>query len=168
MKSRIREYASGDYDACRALWRELTERHRDIYGDASIGGEDPGSGIDAYLANPRRRGSWVAEVQGEVVALAGLMVMDEEAEIEPVVVAARCRSRGIGKTLVEHVVAQAKDMGVAYVSVRPVARNKEAIAFFVAMGFDQLGHIELFQGLSRTHGTKWTARISIHGNEVAY
>jgi hypothetical protein len=42
----VRDYADGDYDACRSLWAELTEYHRDIYGDPSIGGDDPGAAFD--------------------------------------------------------------------------------------------------------------------------
>ena len=33
----VRPYADGDYDAGRSLWAELTEYHRSIYGDPSIG-----------------------------------------------------------------------------------------------------------------------------------
>ena len=63
----VRDYAEGDYGACRSLWNELTEYHRGIYGDPSIGGDDPGAGFDDYLAESRRTGSWVAEFRGGVV-----------------------------------------------------------------------------------------------------
>jgi len=53
----IRDYKPGDYTACRALWEELTVHHREIYGDPRIGRDDPGQGVDAYLANPLRRAS---------------------------------------------------------------------------------------------------------------
>ena len=36
----VRDYADGDYGACRSLWAELTEYHRSIYGDPTIGGDD--------------------------------------------------------------------------------------------------------------------------------
>ncbi len=69
----IREYQDADYPACRALWAELTERHRRIYGDPTIGGEDAGAGMEDYLANPARQATWVAEVAGAVVGMAGLL-----------------------------------------------------------------------------------------------
>jgi glycine/serine hydroxymethyltransferase len=50
MNTQIREYRDADYEACRSLWAELTEHHRLIYGDPSIGGNDPCAGIDEYLA----------------------------------------------------------------------------------------------------------------------
>jgi hypothetical protein len=51
----IREYTPADVDACRDLWRALTQRHRDIHGDPSIGGADPGI-LDSLVTNaPRSR-----------------------------------------------------------------------------------------------------------------
>lgn len=168
MKPVIREYTSGDLDACRALWKELTEYHRDIYGDPSIGGVDPGQGFETYLADPRRRASWVVELDGDVMALAGLLVQGEEGEIEPVVVSLAHRSQGVGSALVQHIVAEAKAMGIRYLSVRPVARNREAIAFFVGLGFDLLGHIDLFKVVSGSRGSNWKSGISIHGQNLGY
>jgi GNAT superfamily N-acetyltransferase len=168
MQPVIREYTSGDLNACRALWKELTEYHRDIYDDRSIGGADPGQGFETYLAHPKRRGSWVAEVDGRVIALAGLLVQGEEGEIEPVVVSQARRSEGVGSALVRHIVAEARAMGIRYLSVRPVARNREAIAFFVGQGFDLLGHVDLFQVVSGSRGTNWKSGISIHGHKLGY
>lgn len=82
----VRDYAEGDYRACRALWAELTEYHRSIYGDPSIGGDDPGAEFDDYLATSQRIGSWVAESRGSVVGLTGLLDRGTSAEVEPVVV----------------------------------------------------------------------------------
>ncbi|MBM4048528.1 MAG: GNAT family N-acetyltransferase, partial [Planctomycetes bacterium] len=131
MNIHVREYRAADYGACRSLWAELTERHRLIYGDASIGGDDPGAGIDEYLANPARKATWVAEADGAMVGLAGLIVRGKEAEIEPVVVSSVYRSRGAGRALVRRAVEQAVHSGIRFLSVRPVARNAEAISFFV-------------------------------------
>ncbi len=49
MSAHIRRYASRDLDRCRELWVELTQHHRDIYGDPSIGGVDPGSFLTSIL-----------------------------------------------------------------------------------------------------------------------
>jgi len=168
MKPVIREYEPRDYDTCRALWEDLTEHHREIYNDLSIGGDDPGQGFDAYIANPKRRASWVVEIQGQIVALAGIVVDGEEGEIEPVVVSSGYRSRGIGTMLVRYVVEQARGMRVRYISVRPVTRNKKAISFFVKLGFDLLGHVQLFQDFSGTPRSKWKSGISIHGYKLGY
>ena len=168
MKPVIREYEPGDFDACRGLWNQLTEHHREIYDDHSIGGADPGRGFEVYMVHPKRHMTWVAEIEGRVIAMVGLLVDGEEGEIEPVVVSVTHRRQGIGRSLIEHVVEEARATGLRYLSVRPVARNREAIAFFVQSGFDLLGHIDLFQALPGSPDTRWKRGISIHWHELGY
>jgi hypothetical protein len=48
----VRDYTPTDYPACRMLRVELTEHHRRIYEDPSVGGNDPGSAFDDYLTAP--------------------------------------------------------------------------------------------------------------------
>lgn len=107
----VRDYASGDYDACRFLWAELTEYHRSIYGDPSIGGDDPGAGFDDYLAEPQRVGSWVAESDGQVIGLTGLFDRGTSGEVEPAVVAEAARGRGVGRLLISRVAEEARGRG---------------------------------------------------------
>jgi hypothetical protein len=96
----VRDYSEGDYHACRALWAELTEHHRRIYGDPSIGGDDPGAEFDGHLATSQRVRSWVAESRGRVVGLTGLLDHGTSAEVEPVVVTEAARDQGIGRRLI--------------------------------------------------------------------
>ncbi len=159
----IRPYEEGDLAACRELWRELTERHREIYEDASIGGEDPGLAFDDYLARPELAGPWLAVAGAKVVGLAGLLVREGEAEIEPVVVRSDQRSRGVGTALIEFLIEEAKRRRVPYLSVRPVARNARAMACFHRAGFSVLGHVEMFQMLDSERSGNWKAGIKIHG-----
>ncbi len=42
----IRDYAPADLPVCRELWRALNRRHREIYDDLTIGGDDPGMEFD--------------------------------------------------------------------------------------------------------------------------
>lgn len=168
MDVEIREYGDSDYAACRSLWAELAEHHRLIYGDPSIGGSDPGAGIDEYLANPARRAIWVAEVDGIVVGMTGLIVRGEGAEIEPVVVSVAHRSRLVGRALVRRALEQAKNTGIRFLSVRPVARNVGAISFFVGCGFDILGHVDLFQDLLPQEGRDWKPGIRLHDKNLRY
>jgi len=90
----IRGYRPDDLGACRALWAELTEHHRRIYGDPTIGGDNPGAYFDTYLATPERVDSWVAVIDGAVVGLTGLFDHGDSGEIEPVVVTEARRGRG--------------------------------------------------------------------------
>lgn len=45
-KATIRDYRASDVGSARGLRQELTQRHSDIYGDQTIGGEDPGEQFD--------------------------------------------------------------------------------------------------------------------------
>lgn len=164
----VRDYMEGDYGACRALWAELTVYHRSIYGDPSIGGDDPGAGLDDYLATPQRIRSWVAESHGRVVGLTGLFDHGTSGEVEPVVVAEAARGEGIGRMLISRVVEEAQARGYEYLSIRPVARNVAALRRFHAAGFRTLGgHIDLTMDLAaRRHG--WLHGESLHGLDFDY
>jgi GNAT superfamily N-acetyltransferase len=95
----IRRYRPDDLDACRSLWTELTDRHRKLYADETIGGDDPGRGFDEHLAEVGAERIWVAELDGRVVGLAGAVVSGRKVELEPLSVRAGCRGAGIGRRL---------------------------------------------------------------------
>jgi GNAT superfamily N-acetyltransferase len=164
----VRDYAEGDYGACRSLWAELTEYHRSIYGDPSIGGDDPGAGFDDYLAESQRMRSWVAGSRGGVIGLTGLLDRGTSGEVEPVVVAGTARDRGIGRMLISRVVEEARARGYEYLAIRPVARNIAAVRRFHAAGFRTLGgHIDLTMDLAeRRH--EWLPGASLHGLDFDY
>lgn len=164
----VRGYAGADYDACRSLWAELTKYHRGIYGDPSIGGDDPGAGFDDYLAEPHRVGSWVAASQGGVIGLTGLFDRGASGEVEPVVVAEAVRGQGIGRLLIGRVVEEARARGYEYLAIRPVARNVAAIRRFHSAGFRALGgHIDLTMDLTERR-LEWLPGASLHGLDFDY
>jgi GNAT superfamily N-acetyltransferase len=148
----IRPFEEQDAAACRALWAELTRSHRALYDDPTIGGEDPGSGFDAYLDEFVGARMWVAERAGSVIGLAGLIIRGKQAEVEPVVVSFDAWGRGIGRRLVETAVGVAKAEGVAQIKASPVARNSHAIGFFHELGFTALGHLDLLMDFGRPAG----------------
>ena len=155
-KIKVREYRDSDFETCRSLYAEMTLHHQDIYEDPTIGGDDPGRGFQPYLDNQRRRGTWVAEVDGRVVGFAGLLIHSpEEGEVEPVTVSAPYRSQGIGSALVEHIVEEARKAGVRFLSVRPAVRNERALSLYVRLGFDKVGFVDLLQDLSQSSGRNW-------------
>ena len=168
MEAIIRPYHPTDIGACRALWAELTQAHRDLYEDQTIGGEAPGAWFDRHLSDPRLAGLWVAEVEGQVVGMVGLLIEGEEGEIEPLVVAKGHRHQGIGSQLLNHAVREARKPGLRFLSVRPVARNAAAIALFVEAGFRLLGRIELFQEMDPSSGRSWIEGVTIHGHRLRY
>jgi GNAT superfamily N-acetyltransferase len=171
MKISVREYRDSDYDVCRSLYGELAQHHADIYEDHSIAGEDPGRGFDKYLGLSNRRGTWVAEVDGQAVGFTGLLeYLNEEGvvEIEPLVVSTSFRGKGIGSKLVDYAKKEAKKKGYRFITVRPELRNEEAFKLYVRLGFNLVGGVELFQDLSPERGRTWKSGIKILGHKLRY
>ena len=164
----IREYKEQDFESCRDLWRELTQRHRDIYFDQSIGGDDPGVAFEEYLKKTDLVGIWIAEQNDLVLGMAGLLMDGNEAEVEPIVVRSDHRSRGVGSQLLERIKAEAKARGAGYLSIKPVARNVEAIQCFHRAGFSLLGHLDMFMDLSEANEQEWKSGVTIHNREFRF
>jgi len=85
--------------------------------------------------------------------------------MEPVVVHHSQRGKGIGSALVMTAVKEAEKLGVKFLNVRPVARNAEAIKFFRAKGFENIGRIELFMDFSDKN---WRTGIEVHDLQFRY
>jgi ribosomal protein S18 acetylase RimI-like enzyme len=141
----------------------MTQRHRDIYDDPSIGGDDPGLEFDKHLSRVGSERIWVASSGEEIVGLVSLIQDDQQAELEPIVVSSQHRGRGIGQELLNHAIEQAKILGVLCLSVKPVARNEEAISFFHDAGFKVLGHIQLFMWLGPSSPGQWRPGPELYG-----
>jgi GNAT superfamily N-acetyltransferase len=156
----IRAYQDRDREDCRSLWRELTDRHREIYGDPTIGGEHPEDYFDKHLAKVGSGNIWVALRGSCVVGFVGLIVEGNEGEVEPLIVTRSHRHEGIGTQLVRKVISEAHERGIRFLDVKPVARNKEAVRFFCRHGFAVLGHLDMFMDFS---GGTWKSGVKIHG-----
>jgi GNAT superfamily N-acetyltransferase len=128
----VRDYERRDREACRRLFDELVEAHRGLYPGADIGSR---FNLEGQI--------FVAEDDGRVVGYAGLIRHKRRVELEPIVVASSHRGRGVGRALAERVVQEAREAGAIGIFVRPVGRNRDAIAFFHAMGFDVLSYLRL-------------------------
>lgn len=165
---KIRNYTDTDLQACRALWAEMVQRHRDIYDDQSIGGDNPGLEFDGHLETVGQDNTWVAESGGEIVGFTCLIRKDPEAEIEPIVVSQKHRGKSIGERLLRHVSRIAKKNGILCLYAKPVARNKEAVAFFHHNGFDTVGHIQLFKWFGESDEDTWKPGLDIFGKPYRY
>jgi GNAT superfamily N-acetyltransferase len=163
----IRPYEPGDLEACRALYAQLVEHHRDIYEDPSIGGDDPGAGFDSYLALPERVITWVAVDDQEIIGLTGLLWNDGESTVEPIVVARDRRHWGVGRRLLETAIEESRRRGATDVNIKPVARNASAIRVFHEAGFRTLGHLQLFMTLDG-RSDYWRDGIDLHERRFDY
>lgn len=159
----IRTYQSMDRTACRSLWAELTHHHRALYDDPTIGGEQPGLYFDRHLEQAGADHIWLAERGGQVLGLVGLVFSGPETEIEPIIVQQGCRGEGVGQSLLAAAVAAARQAGVRYLNVRPVARNLAAILFFFREGFELLGRPELFMDLQAPEPGRWKPGPEVFG-----
>ena len=161
----IQKYQNNDRERCRALWKELTEWHREIYQDPTIGGEHPEDYFDKHLVTVGPEQLWVAIHNSTVVGLVGLILNGEEAEIEPLIVSKAYRRKGIGTKLIETVVSEAHKKEVKFLNIKPVARNINTIKFLHKLGFKNLGHINLFMDLSNR---SWKSGLEIFGCKFNY
>jgi GNAT superfamily N-acetyltransferase len=168
MSLQVRLYQSSDLERCRRLWADMTERHRVIYEDPTIGGDNPGLEFDCHLARVGPERVWVAVSEEAILGFVSLLVQGEEAEVEPIVVSVDARGRGIGKLLLEKAIDEAKALGILCLSVKPVARNKEAISFFHEAGFRTLGHIQLFMWLGPSFTGQWKPGPILFGKVFEY
>jgi N-acetylglutamate synthase-like GNAT family acetyltransferase len=162
----IRGYELRDLEACRALWVELTQWHRDMFDAPEIGGDDPGRAFDEHLAKVGAENVWVAEVDGRLAGLAGLV--PDVPELEPVVVAEQYRGRGIGRLLAQAVISAARERGARTVQVRPVARNVEAVRFFHELGFDVLDQVQLSMDIVDRERDPWIPGEQLAGREFRF
>ena len=165
---RIRNYANSDLDVCRLLWTEMVQKHQDIYDDPSIGGNDPGLEFDQHLDLVGSENVWVIEIENEVVGLTALILKDQEAEIEPVIVSYKHRDKGVGRRLVEYAIEEAKRLNLFLISVKPAARNKEAISFFYNCGFRTIGHIQQFIWIGESQPNTWKDGLQIFEKKFKY
>jgi GNAT superfamily N-acetyltransferase len=161
----IRNYQSSDLESCHSLWRELTEWHRQIYEDPTIGGDHPEDQFDKHLAAVGASQIWVAIRGSQVLGLVGLILRGNEAEVEPIVVSETHRSEGIGSRLIERAIAEAGKRGVRVLTIKPVARNVKTIQFLHEHGFKNVGFIELFMDLSQR---PWKSHIELFGRDFQF
>ena len=165
---KVRKYRESDYDSCRSLWVELTLWHRQIYKDASIGGSDAGGHFDSHLKEHGPKSIWVAEIEGRIVGMTGLIMNNREYELEPLIVSASQRGHGVGRTLAQIIIDTARKKGAQSLNVRPVARNDPAIRFFHGLGFDTLGHVQMFIDFSSPNRKKWKEKRRLAGKDFRY
>jgi len=146
----------------------MVQQHRDIYEDQTIGGDNPGLEFDKHLEKVSSENVWLAESKGEILGFTSLIIKEQEAEIEPIVVSTKHRSKGVGECLIKHVVREAKKSNILCLYVKPVARNKDAISFFYDCGFKTVGHIQLFKWLGEETEDTWQEGLEIFGKKFSY
>ena len=127
----IRSYAPADEAACQTLYR--TER---------IGGtpaeNDTGLDIDdiqaAYMKPPGNH-FWVADVDGEIGGMIGLMHSDGTGEIRRLRVAERFRRRGVGTALLENALEFCREQNYLKLALDTFVDREPAVKLFEKFHF---------------------------------
>jgi N-acetylglutamate synthase-like GNAT family acetyltransferase len=123
-----------------------------MYGDLA---DDGGAGFEEYLTRLDLSGLWVADHADDgVIGLVGLIMRGRAGEVEPVVVTASHRHKGIGRKLLRHVASEAKKHSMVSLTISPASRNVDAIRSLHAAGYDVVSSIELTMDLDR-HAHEW-------------
>jgi GNAT superfamily N-acetyltransferase len=149
----VRSYRPSDHNACRRLYAELTVQHHDMYGDGVR--DDDGAAFEEYLTRLDLSGLWVADHADDgVIGLIGLIMRDRAGEVEPVVVTATHRHKGVGRRLLQHVASEAKKRNMKSLTISPASRNVDAIRSLHAAGYDVVSSIRLTMDLGR-HEQNW-------------
>ena len=143
----VRSYRPSDHSAGRRLWSELTNQHNTMYG---VPDHDGGEGFEEYLTRLDLGGLWVADHADDgVIGLVGLVLRGRAGEVEPVVVTASYRHKGVGRTLLRHVASEARRRNMSALTISPESRNVDAIRSLHAAGYDVVSSFELTLDLNR-------------------
>jgi ribosomal-protein-alanine N-acetyltransferase len=87
---------------------------------------------------PDTRRYILAEVDGEAVGYAGLMVIDTTADIQTIGVLSRFEGRGIGRAMLTELLAEARRRGADNVMLEVRADNPRAQNLYARFGFEKI------------------------------
>ena len=127
----------GDLEALVGLLSELFTQEADFRPDP----DKQRRGLQLILDNPDLGRLFVLRVDGQVAGMANGLVTISTAEgakvmlLEDVIVSAHYRGQGLGRCLIEHAVAWARDAGMARVTLLTDADNYRAQATYGRLGF---------------------------------
>lgn len=138
MDAHIDFATAADLDAMADLLAELFALESDFTPERT----KQFAGLKIILDNPSIGRLFVLRVDGRVGGMANALLTVSTAEgcrvvlLEDVIVGAAYRGRGLGRTLVEHVVAWARAQGLPRVTLLADRDNAAALAFYRRLGFD--------------------------------
>jgi GNAT superfamily N-acetyltransferase len=140
----IRPYRPLDHNVCRRLWGELARHRGELYGQGAVSPADAEAGFEEYLTQLNLSGMWVAESpEHGVTGFVGLMLHGRVGAVEPIVVTARQRGRGIGRALLARVADEARRRGLTQLTVSPAARDQAALRSLHTAGFGTVSSVTL-------------------------
>jgi ribosomal-protein-alanine N-acetyltransferase len=88
---------------------------------------------------PETRHYVVAEDEGELVGYAGLAAVGHQADVQTVAVAPTAQGRGLGRLLLDALLAEARRRAATEVLLEVRAENEPALALYRRAGFERIG-----------------------------
>jgi putative acetyltransferase len=83
---------------------------------------------------------FVSRADGQAAGCGGVMIVEREyAEIKRMYVRPAFRGRGLGRLMLEHLVAHARAQGLSVVRLETGIHQREAIALYESSGFRRIG-----------------------------
>lgn len=149
MKIEISQAGHGDLDQLADLLAELFALESDFHPDR----EKQLRGLRLILDNPALGRLFVLRDQGRVAGMANALITVSTAEgcrvalLEDVIIHNEYRGKGLGRRLVEHILAWAKAEGMARVTLLADRDNKVALDFYRKLGFEHSHMAVLRRGL---------------------
>lgn len=133
MEYRIKQLSPSDFERCAALWnmKKQPALAKRFYADLCSG----------------NRLTWICESEGGLLGEISLVfemhdpdytIPDRRAYVSHLIVKKDCRRQGIGKTLVDFVIEQAKQMGLQELTIGVDLDNYPALKLYTAAGFDRV------------------------------
>jgi len=138
MEIEIAQAEHGDLDQLADLLAELFTLESDFRPDR----EKQLRGLRLILDNPALGRLFVLRDQGRVAGMANALITVSTAEgcrvavLEDVIVRNEYRGKGLGRRLVEHVLAWAKTLGMTRVTLLADRDNEAALDFYRKLGFE--------------------------------
>ena len=128
------------------LYRELTISFSQVEMSRSPSPDDYRKAFAEICADPRHE-LFVAEYQGEVVGTVVLLIVPNLSHsatpwalVENLIVGQKHRGMGLGKMLLEHVIARAKEKGCHRIELCSDKRREEAHRLYRSVGFEALAY----------------------------
>jgi ribosomal protein S18 acetylase RimI-like enzyme len=139
MEVKIREAVRSDLEAILGLYAELDDGQSLDLCDAESVFERMQSYPDYTV--------YVAELEGEVVGVFELLIMDNIAHlgapsgvVEDVVVGSQWQRQGIGKAMMRYAIQQCRKAGCYKLTLSSNLKRKSAHTFYESLGFQKHGY----------------------------
>lgn len=132
----VRELQARDFDSLIALFERVAAERRWI-------GTEPGFDRERYRTGWRKvlAGEWgaafVAADGDSIVGYVGVHPHDEYGYVLGMLVDEAHRGKGIGKALLEHATAWAREKGLPHISLLVFPHNERALQLYRSAGFEQ-------------------------------